>query len=69
LTPVESDKELPPVGSLSSQQQRGVSCIWCATPLRNGTAIDLGTQTLTVDGCTVRWFPRSCPYPCQKGQP
>ena len=51
---------LPPVGGLTDQQIRGVTCVWDGIALAPGTAIDLGPRTLKrLDG-TVQWFPRGC---------
>lgn len=59
---------LPHVSALSPLQQQGVCCVWCNTRLRTGTAVDLGARTSNLNGCLVRWFPRSCPQPCPKGR-
>ncbi|GAA3378772.1 hypothetical protein GCM10020367_59640 [Streptomyces sannanensis] len=49
--------ELPDVGTLSQDQQRGRACVWCGVILDNGTARDLGMRRTA----GVRWFPRACP--------
>ncbi|MGY3682977.1 hypothetical protein [Streptomyces sp. TE33382] len=50
-------QQLPPVSTLSEQQQRGRACTWCAEPL--GT--DLGEQRVRpATGAAYSWFPREC---------
>ncbi|MFJ2418332.1 hypothetical protein [Streptomyces brevispora] len=51
---------LPPVVALSSQQQRGVHCVFCGTALHTGAVRDLGRRLTKAHGSVVRWFPRSC---------
>lgn len=58
---------LPPVVTLSAQQQRGVHCVFCGTALHTGAVRDLGPQLTEAHGSEVRWFPRSCPS-CPKEQ-
>jgi hypothetical protein len=53
--------DIPPLGDLSEQQIRGAACVHCGVLLDNGTAVDLGEQTLRRAGAVVRWFPRACP--------
>ncbi|MFF8713568.1 hypothetical protein ACF07T_19370 [Streptomyces sp. NPDC015184] len=60
------EASLPCVESLSSQQQRGVHCVWCGTALFNGTARDLGPRPIDAHGTSALWFPRCCPT-CWKG--
>lgn len=52
---------LPPLVSLSAEQQRGVDCVFCGTPLRTGAVRDLGPRLIEAHGSALRWFPRSCP--------
>lgn len=52
---------LPPVRGLNEGQVRGAACVWCARPLDNGSAIDLGPRRLRLADIRVRWFPRACP--------
>ncbi|MDP5313402.1 MULTISPECIES: hypothetical protein [Streptomyces] len=52
---------LPPVVTLSAQQQRGVHCVFCGTALHTGAVRDLGPQLTEAHGSVVQWFPRSCP--------
>ncbi|MET7646263.1 hypothetical protein ABZS83_22070 [Streptomyces sp. NPDC005426] len=59
---------LPPVSGLSSQQQRGVHCVFCGTALHTGAVRDLGPRLTEAHGSVVRWFPRSC-RTCPKGRP
>lgn len=58
---------LPDPATLSDAQQRGANCVWCAAPLTNTAAHDLGPRPLTVFGSSVHWFPRCCPT-CRRGQ-
>lgn len=58
---------LPPVGTLSAQQLRGVHCVFCGTTLHTGAVRDLGPQLTEAHGSVVRWFPRSC-HGCPKEQ-
>ncbi|WSG85730.1 hypothetical protein OIE76_06730 [Streptomyces sp. NBC_01727] len=60
LTAVEVPRELPPHESLSSQQQRGVHCVFCGRALCAGNAVDLGARLIDAQGSSARWFPRSC---------
>lgn len=46
---------------LSAAQQRGANCVWCAAPLNNAEAYDLGARPVDDFGTSVRWFPRCCP--------
>lgn len=59
--------ELPPPLTLSDEQQRGTSCVWCAAPLATTAAHDLGARPLEAHGVAVLWFPRCCPT-CRKGR-
>ncbi|MER7311661.1 MULTISPECIES: hypothetical protein [Streptomyces] len=54
-------KDLPPPLTLSDAQQRGASCVWCAVPLANTAAHDLGARPLDAHGTAACWFPRCCP--------
>ncbi|MGQ4355275.1 hypothetical protein [Streptomyces drozdowiczii] len=56
---------VPDPAALSDAQQRGAECVWCAKPLTNITAHDLGARPLPEFGPTVRWYPRCCPT-CRK---
>ena len=58
---------LPPVVTLSAQQQRGVHCVFCGAALHTGAVRDLGPQLTEAHGSVVRWFPRSC-QSCPTGQ-
>ncbi|MFD7860904.1 hypothetical protein [Streptomyces sp. NPDC057682] len=51
---------LPDPTTLSDAQQRGASCVWCAAPLANTAAHDLGPRPIAVSGSAVHWFPRCC---------
>lgn len=51
---------LPDPMTLSDSQQRGANCVWCAAPLTNSAAVDLGARQLDRFG-SARWFPRCCP--------
>lgn len=35
--------------------------VWCAAPLSNAAAHDLGPRTVNAHGSAARWFPRCCP--------
>lgn len=59
---------LPDVTTLSTHQQRGVSCVFCGNSLRTGFLRDLGERVREVHEISVRWFPRSC-LTCLKGKP
>ncbi|TXS02766.1 hypothetical protein EAO73_18550 [Streptomyces sp. col6] len=56
---------LPGPATLSDSQQRGANCVWCAAPLNNSAAHDLGPRPLPAFGSAVRWFPRCC-LTCRK---
>nr|WSW67999.1 hypothetical protein OG461_18355 [Streptomyces sp. NBC_00995] len=58
---------LPPVATLSAQQQRGVHCVFCGSALHTGSVRDLGPQLTEAHGSEVRWFPRSC-HSCPEEQ-
>lgn len=60
---------LPDVDTLSTHQQRGVTCVFCGTSLRPGCLRDLGERVREVYGNRVRWFPRSCLTCLKKGKP
>ncbi|MFI2367446.1 hypothetical protein [Streptomyces sp. NPDC018833] len=51
---------LPPIGTLSQRQRRGVDCVFCGVVLTTETAADLGPQRLWIAGHVTRWFPRAC---------
>nr|WP_240799283.1 hypothetical protein [Streptomyces sp. A0958] len=54
-------RALPPVSTLTEQQQRGWHCIWCESRLQIGEDIDLGEQRARpVRGAAYSWFPRAC---------
>lgn len=55
--------KLPEPSSLSQQQVRGRTCVWCAVALSNATAHDLGTHYMRRLDTAFAWFPRSC-RPC-----
>jgi hypothetical protein len=57
---------LPDPARLSDAQQRGASCVWCATPLSPGDAHDLGPRADPAY-TSVTWFPRCC-LTCWKGR-
>ncbi|MFB6873811.1 hypothetical protein [Streptomyces sp. NPDC056323] len=54
-------RDVPPAIELTEQQQRGATCVWCAAPLSNAAAHDLGPRTVNAHGSAARWFPRCCP--------
>lgn len=47
-------------GSLTAEQVRGGSCVWCGTGLNAETAIDFGARSGTLAGVTAPWYPRGC---------
>jgi hypothetical protein len=49
-----------PTGSLQPDQIRGAACVWCAEPLSNASAVDLGERPGVFGGVDSRWFPRGC---------
>lgn len=51
---------LPAPARLSPPQVRGAACVWCATMVRGGTAVDLGQRYDRILGVPGRWFPRGC---------
>ncbi|MEU0102381.1 hypothetical protein [Streptomyces sp. NPDC006267] len=54
-------RQLPAVHTLTEQQQRGWSCVWCRTPLGTGLGADLGEQRVRPPaGAAYSWFPREC---------
>ncbi|MCX4450747.1 hypothetical protein [Streptomyces sp. NBC_01789] len=54
-------RTLPPVSTLTEQQQRGWHCVWCGSRLKVGDDIDLGEQRARpVRGAAYSWFPRAC---------
>lgn len=54
-------RQLPSVGSLTDQQLRGWSCVWCGTGLTVGTGISLGDRRHRPErGAAYWWFPRAC---------
>lgn len=66
MTAPAPELPLPDPAGLSVEQQRGASCVWCAAPLSNAAARDLGPRPVDVYGSSVRWFPRCCTT-CWKG--
>ncbi|MEE1768752.1 hypothetical protein PUR34_11400 [Streptomyces sp. JV185] len=60
-------RDTPPVSELTEQQQRGANCVWCAAPLSNAAAHDLGARLVDAHAGAARWFPRCCPT-CWKGR-
>ncbi|MFG3525512.1 hypothetical protein ACGF8B_02110 [Streptomyces sp. NPDC047917] len=60
MTGPDDPSELPPVATLSREQQRGVRCVWCSAALSARTAVNLGAREIAVFGSTVQWFPRCC---------
>lgn len=52
--------ELPPVGSLTPEQVRGLACVHCGVPLGDAAAVDLGERLLRRLDVTFRWYPRAC---------
>jgi hypothetical protein len=50
-----------PRDGLTADQVRGYSCVWCATPLDDATAIDLPPQPFRILDMVTRWYPRACP--------
>jgi hypothetical protein len=54
-------RALPPVSSLSEDQQRGWCCVWCRERLRLGDDVNLGEQRARpATGAAYSWFPRAC---------
>lgn len=53
-------RELPPIGELSQNQQRGIDCVFCGITLAAGNVIDLGPQKLRKGDWVTRWYPRCC---------
>lgn len=51
---------LPPIGTLTDRQQRGMDCVFCGIVLTAGAVVDLGPQRLRRGDWTTRWFPRAC---------
>lgn len=51
---------LPPIGSLTQRQQRGMDCVFCGVVLTPQTAVDLGSRRLRIADWVTRWYPRSC---------
>ncbi|MFF5045717.1 hypothetical protein [[Kitasatospora] papulosa] len=68
MTPIEDQRELPPVSTLSAYQQRGVHCVFCGKALQVGQLVDLGPRLVDAHGSTVQWFPRCCRRPCLEGK-
>lgn len=54
---------LPSIGDLSTQQVRGIYCVWNGVVLTPATAVDLGVQKASRAGQPVAWYPRAC-RPC-----
>ncbi|MER7814095.1 hypothetical protein [Streptomyces sp. NPDC096153] len=52
--------QLPDIGTLTQNQQRGVDCVWCGITLSAKTAVDLGPRRLRIADWTTSWFPRAC---------
>ncbi|SDM77827.1 hypothetical protein SAMN05444921_11370 [Streptomyces wuyuanensis] len=58
---------LPPIGTLSARQQRGMDCVHCAVVLTPATAVDVeGEHYFRRAGMRTRWYPRRC-RTCPKG--
>ncbi|MFI2366957.1 hypothetical protein [Streptomyces sp. NPDC018833] len=51
---------LPPIGTLTQRQQRGIDCVFCGIVLSAGTVIDLGPRPLRKGDWNTQWFPRVC---------
>ncbi|MEU6702523.1 hypothetical protein [Streptomyces wuyuanensis] len=49
---------LPPIGTLTQRQQRGMDCVYCGIVLTAQTAVDLGPQRLRK--WNTHWYPRAC---------
>lgn len=64
MTAPAPELPLPDPAELTVEQQRGANCVWCAAPLSNAAAHDLGPRP--IGGSSVRWFPRCC-NTCRKG--
>ncbi|MFE9853699.1 hypothetical protein ACFYPN_33645 [Streptomyces sp. NPDC005576] len=58
--------DLPNPATLSDAQQRGASCVWCASLLTPGDAHDLGPRPDPAFVCAT-WFPRCC-LTCWEGR-
>lgn len=58
---------LPDPAVLSTEQQRGAGCVWCAVQLSLGDAHDLGPRPDPAYGSLVIWFPRCC-LTCWEGR-
>lgn len=54
----QSSTALPPIGSLTQRQQRGMDCLWCGIALTTETAVDLDAQPLRI--WKTHWYPRAC---------
>lgn len=54
---------LPILGSLTPEQIRGASCVWCSTGLNAETAMDFGACHGALMGQVTIWYPRAC-SPC-----
>ncbi|MFE0088734.1 hypothetical protein [Streptomyces sp. NPDC059016] len=59
-TSSEEDQPLPPIGSLTQRQVRGMDCVHCGIVLTAQTAVDLKPRPLRIADRTFTWFPRSC---------
>lgn len=51
---------LPPIGTLTQRQQRGMDCVFCGITLVAGSVMDLGPRKLRRGDWVTRWFPRAC---------
>jgi hypothetical protein len=61
VTPSVVDRlVLPERDEVTDTQARGVTCVWCPTPLTTETAVDMGEHH---DEQGARWYPRGC-HPC-----
>ncbi|GAA5048296.1 hypothetical protein [Streptomyces similanensis] len=62
---------LPDLDTVSADQSRGATCVWCQVRLVGATAVDLGERMGLPAGEEadlfepekelVRWYPRACP--------
>ncbi|MFF1644883.1 hypothetical protein [Streptomyces sp. NPDC058240] len=68
MTGPDDPSELPPVATLSREQQRGTHCVWCSAALSVRTAVNLSARETDAFGNTIQWFPRCC-INCRDGHP
>lgn len=68
MTGPDAPGTLPPVATLSREQQRGTHCVWCSVALSVRTAVNLSARETEVCGTTIQWFPRCC-INCRDGHP